>query len=194
MLAGQIDWAASPAVGFPPARARLTCRFGTSDWQDLGTDGRFVGTLDTTRCLNGADQISLTVEWTDPFGVTHSWTSPRLSATIANTPSAAWIRGPGYLSPNLGGHEDVTALGYTPIAVSYTHLVRFSPGGRTGGSSRRPPTAGLADQPWRGQHPRSRTRSQRVSAPVSYTHLDVYKRQAPFDVTTPPSWRTRCPA
>ena len=117
VLAGQIDWAASPAVGFPPARARLTCRFGTSDWQDLGTDGRFVGTLDTTRCLNGADQISLTVEWTDPFGVTHSWTSTRLSATIANIPSAAWIRGPGYFSPNLGGHEDVIALGYTPIVA-----------------------------------------------------------------------------
>ena len=116
-LSGSADWSFAPTSGFPVSTVYVYCPSGnsSSSASSPGSDGSFSGSLDTTGCPDGSNGIVAVASWTDPFGVTHSWSrADRLGHGQQRREYASAVVDPvvgkTYFSPNGDGQEDTATV------------------------------------------------------------------------------------
>jgi PKD repeat protein/flagellar hook assembly protein FlgD len=131
-LSGTLAWRFAPTPGFTIGTVNVYC---TGSWLGAasapGTDGTFTGSGDTTTCLDGANAISASAYWTDPFGYGQSWTAPAVPVTVDNVPRLA-IYQPGSrrsFSPDGDGQDDTTTVYYCLSKGATVTVSVADPGG-----------------------------------------------------------------
>ncbi|WP_026421932.1 PKD domain-containing protein [Actinokineospora inagensis] len=112
-VSGTLSWRFTATPGINVTYASIAC--GTVQ---LGGSGKYPGgifeaTTDTAACLPGPNTLKITAFWTDPFGATHTWTSPLTPIVVDNPPAltiASWVH--RYVSPNGDAQEDTADIYY----------------------------------------------------------------------------------
>jgi Ca2+-binding RTX toxin-like protein/PKD repeat protein/flagellar hook assembly protein FlgD len=112
VLSGTVDWVFTPTDGFTLDTVSVACH-GSSGWSS-GTAGPagFTGTLDTSGCTDGDNQLSSAVSFTDSFGQQHSWSAKSVPVTVRSAPELSIDAPERYFRPDGDGQEDVITVPY----------------------------------------------------------------------------------
>jgi PKD repeat protein/flagellar hook assembly protein FlgD len=112
VLSGAVDWVFTPTGGFTLDTVSVGCQ-GSSGWSS-GTAGPagFTGTLDTSGCTDGDNQLWSAVSFTDPFGQGHSWSAKPVPVTVRSAPKLSIDAPERYFRPDGDGREDVITVLY----------------------------------------------------------------------------------
>jgi PKD repeat protein/flagellar hook assembly protein FlgD/pimeloyl-ACP methyl ester carboxylesterase len=118
-LSGSAGWVFTPTADFKISTVSVSCESASSE--QIFTpepDGTFAGSIETTGCTNGDNAFVASVEWADPFGVSHSWTLPSVPVKIENAQIEPALElatnsgGERYFRPNGEGQEETDTVYY----------------------------------------------------------------------------------
>ena len=123
VLAGTAAFVFTPAVGVPVTSVSVTCLGSASA---ASPDGTFRGSADTTSCNAGPTDLRATVQYKDPYGVSHTWTSPKVAVTISNPVRlgvSEVYSPPEVFTPDGDGNDESTPVYYCMSRAANTTIV-----------------------------------------------------------------------
>lgn len=114
-VGSSLDWTFTPSQGFTTISSVSVVVAGSAapEVDAAGDDGIFAGSVDVS-AYDTTEPVYAVVNWTDAYGVGHSWSTPDVSVAISNPapPQIRFLSDEGTFSPDGDGNDDSFSLTY----------------------------------------------------------------------------------
>ncbi len=118
-VAGSAQFAFTPTSGYTITQVTFSLSGNSqscsSGWiYQPDPDGVFRATVDTSTCGDGDWQVTASLNWTDQFGHSHSWSSPARNLVLNNprAPQLTVFSAATAITPNGDGYDDDAAINF----------------------------------------------------------------------------------